>query len=199
MRARLAIAASGQACELREVVLRNKPAALLQASPKGTVPVLVDTTGQVIEQSLDIMCWALGRNDPLGWLVPQAGTLDQAIALIATNDGPFKQNLDRYKYPVRYGLTDGIPARDAAVPWLSQLNEHIEKNGYLLGNRACIADMAIAPFVRQFAMTDTAWFQAQPWPALQAWLQGFLSSALFAQVMPKFDPWQEGTAGVRFP
>lgn len=199
MRARLAIAVSGQACQLREVVLRDKPAALLQASPKGTVPVLVDTNGQVIEQSLDIMRWALGRNDPLGWLIPEQGTLQQAIALIATNDGPFKQNLDRYKYPVRYNLPDGQPARDAALPWLGELNQCIQKKGYLLGGRACIADMAIAPFVRQFAMTDWAWFQAQPWPALQAWLQNFLDSALLAQVMPKFNPWQEGTAGVRFP
>jgi glutathione S-transferase len=199
MRARLAIAASGQACELREVVLRDKPASLLQASPKGTVPVLVDTTGAVIDQSLDIMLWALGRNDPQGWLAPQDGTLQQALELVAQNDGPFKQSLDRYKYPVRYGLDDGVPAREAAVPWLLDLNQRIERTGFVLGTRTSLADMAIAPFVRQFAMTDAAWFANQPWPALQAWLHAFVQSELFVQVMPRFDQWQEGTAGVRFP
>ena len=199
MRARLAVLASGRQCELREVVLRDKPGALLQASPKATVPVLVDTDGTVIDESLDIMRWALQHNDPFNWLACEGGSLAEALALIAQNDGPFKQNLDRYKYPVRYGLINGTAARDAAGSWLGHLNERIAAYGFLLGSRACLADMAIAPFVRQFAMTDAQWFGAQPWAALQAWLQAFLDSQLFSQVMPKFNPWQEGTAGVRFP
>jgi glutathione S-transferase len=199
MRTRLAVVASNRQCELREVVLRDKPGALLRASPKATVPVLVDTDGVVIDESLDIMRWALQHNDPFNWLAPEGGSLADALALIAQNDGPFKQNLDRYKYPVRYGLTNGSAARDAAGPWLDHLNERIAASGFLLGSRASLADMAIAPFVRQFAMTDAQWFGGQPWAALQAWLQAFLDSHLFSQVMPKFKPWQEGTVGVRFP
>ena len=199
MRARLAIAVSGHPCELREVVLRDKPPALLRASPKATVPVLIDTNGRVIDESLDIMFWALECNDPQAWLTPEKHSLDEALALIRYNDGPFKQNLDRYKYPVRYGLPDGVAARDAELDWLAGLNSRLQVDGFLLGARVCLADMAIAPFVRQFAMTDQAWFFNQPWPALHAWLRQFIGGSLFAQVMPKFEPWQEGTLGVRFP
>lgn len=199
MRARLAIAVSGQTCELREVVLRDKPAQLLRASPKATVPVLIDSDGRVIDESLDIMLWALERNDPKAWLTPEKHSLDEAFALIRYSDGPFKQNLDRYKYPVRYGLPDGVAARDAELDWLAGLNSRLRIDGFLLGTRACLADMAIAPFVRQFAMTDQTWFFEQPWPALHAWLQQFTDGSLFVQIMPKFEPWQEGTLGVRFP
>ena len=117
MRARLALAVSGQACELREVVLRNKPQGLLHASPKGTVPVLVLPTGQVLEQSLEIMLWALAQHDPEGWLIPSHGNLQDMLALIAECDGPFKQALDRCKYPSRYPDADIGAERARAVAW----------------------------------------------------------------------------------
>lgn len=196
MRARLALAVGGQAHELREVVLQAKPAALLAASPKGTVPVLVLPGGEVIAESLDIMQWALCRNDPVQWLTPPTGSREDIVALIAANDGAFKQQLDRYKYPNRYpqecgsdALTYALRQRDGAAPWLAQLDGRLDR-GWLLGPQASLADMALLPFVRQFAHTDPAWFAAQAWPKLQAWLAAFEASALYAAVMHKHAPWR---------
>ena len=194
MRARLALAVSGQVYEHREVILKNKPAALLAASPKATVPVLVLPDGQVIEQSLDIMLWALRLNDPLQWLSPENATLDDMLALIAVNDGAFKRNLDRYKYPNRYSAeqagTDAtafaLAQRDLGARWLDELACRLDASvdqRWLYGDRASLADMATLPFVRQFAHTDAGWFAAQPWPALQQWLAYFESSALYDGVM----------------
>jgi len=199
MRARLALAASGTVFELREVVLARKPPALLQASPKGTVPVLVLNDGTVLEQSLDIMLWALRRNDPLCWLPPDDGALQAALQWIAHCDGPFKQQLDGYKYPQRQGLADGHVPRTQASIFLSQLNERITTHGFLAGTRQGLADMAIAPFVRQFAHVDPTWFGQQQWPALQAWLAAFEASALYAQVMAKYAAWEPDQPALRFP
>ena len=199
MRARLALAASGQACELREVVLRNKPQALLQASPKGTVPVLVLPDGRVLEQSLDIMLWALQRHDPGAWLAPSQGTVDDMLALVTQCDGPFKQALDRCKYPSRYPAADIAAERALASAWLHLLETRLSAQPYLFGTHAALADMAIAPFVRQFAAIDTDWWIAQPWPQLQAWLAQWQASALLASVMHKLPAWVDGTVGVAFP
>ena len=199
MRARLALAVSRQACELREVVLKNKPQALLQASPKGTVPVLVLPDGHVLEQSLDIMLWALAQHDPDGWLSPIEGSLADMQALIAECDGPFKQALDRCKYPNRYPGTDVSAAHATAVAWLSALDTRLATRPHLFGHHAALADMAIAPFVRQFAGIDSAWWQAQPWPHLQAWLAHWQASDLLESVMHKLPAWVDGTEGVRFP
>ncbi|MFN9726010.1 glutathione S-transferase [Acidovorax sp.] len=199
MRARLALAVSGQACELREVVLRNKPAALLQASPKGTVPVLVLSDSRVLDQSLDIMLWALARNDPGGWLAPSHGSLADMLALIESCDGPFKQALDRCKYPNRFPDADPAIARAEAMQWLYSLQARLTDQPFLFGDHAALADMAIAPFVRQFAAIDTAWWQAQPWVQVQTWLDRWQEGALFASVMDKWPAWEEGTDGVAFP
>jgi len=201
MRARLALAVSGQRYELREVVLSSKPPEMLAASPKGTVPVLVLPAGEVIEQSLDIMLWALQRHDPQHWLAPEHGTLQDMQVLIGTNDGAFKRNLDRYKYPNRYldeaaEETAGDSAafatahRTAGGGWLGQLERMLEQHGWLFGAQASLADMALLPFVRQFAHTDAAWFAAQPWPRLQVWLAGFEASSLYQGVMEKHAPWR---------
>ncbi|UUZ66064.1 glutathione S-transferase [Polaromonas sp. P1-6] len=206
MRARLAIAVSSQRCELREVVLKSKPPEMLAASPKGTVPVLVLPSGDVIDESLDIMLWALRRNDPEGWLTSQRGSLDAMQALIAENDGTFKQSLDRYKYPNRYPLEHSGDVQQFAqahqahgAGWLAGLEARLESGGWLLGSSASLADMAILPFVRQFAHTDTAWFAAQPWPHLLGWLGRWEASALYQSVMEKYPPWQAGNADVGFP
>lgn len=198
MRARLALLASGQACELREVVLRDKPQALRDASPKATVPVLVLAGGQVIDQSLDIMLWALRRHDPWGWLVPSQGDVAQMLALVAKCDQDFKPLLDQAKYPQRHGLADGLAARDAALPWLQMLAQRLDRQPWLFGAHATLADMAVLPFVRQFAGIDAEWFGQQPWPQLQRWLDGWLGSPVFAQTMERFRPWQAGTAGPVF-
>lgn len=206
MRARMALAISGQRCELREIVLRNKPPEMLAASPKATVPVLVLPDGSVIEQSLDIMRWALQQHDPEGWLPADSASLEAQQALIATNDGAFKRDLDRYKYPNRYAgehADDGKAFveshRSSAARRLMTLEALLSRHDWLHGPTASLVDMAILPFVRQFAHTDAAWFAAQPWPHLVRWLAGWESGALFARVMEKYPPWQAGQARVEFP
>jgi glutathione S-transferase len=199
IRARLALQVSAQSCVLREVVLAQKPAALLEASPKGTVPVLLLPDGMVIAQSLDIMHWALQRHDPWAWLPMGAGATQQTRQDIADNDGPFKHHLDRYKYPNRFGLPDGKADRDAAAQWLQQWNQRLQSQPALAGQQWGLADAALAPFVRQFAHTDTLWFTSQPWAALQAWLADFESSDLLASVMHKLSPWAPGDPDTAFP
>jgi glutathione S-transferase len=198
MRARLALASSGERCELREVVLKNKPAEMLAASPKGTVPVLVLPEGAVLEQSLDIMLWALRRSDPERWLEPDAGTLDDMLALVAMCDNSFKPQLDRYKYPARFdGSAAG--ARESGAQFLLQLEARLVGSGQLFGARASLADAAVMPFVRQFSMVDSAWFDSQPWPRLLAWLASWTGSVLFERAMQKYAPWAPGAAGVAYP
>ena len=185
IRARLALAIAALPCQLHEVELRNKPACLLEASPKGTVPVLVLGDGTVIEQSMDIMQWALGQHDPVHWLRPTTGTHGQMLELIAACDGGFKKALDRYRYPNRHPEGCSHDAREMASEWLASLDERLAATGYLQGSHASLVDAAIFPFVRQFAAVDPPWWAEQPWSHLHAWLQHWLSSPLFAQVMRK--------------
>jgi glutathione S-transferase len=192
MRARLALAVSGTVCELREVKLSAKPTAMLAASPKGTVPVLVLRDGTVIEQSLDVMRWALAQSDPEGWL-----TRDDP-ALIARNDGAFKHDLDRYKYPARHG-SDALAHRTSGLAFLRDIDARLAVHGQLCGPERGLTDMAIMPFVRQFASVDAAWFEGADLPHVQRWLTGHVESALFGTVMEKFAPWREGDAVVHFP
>jgi glutathione S-transferase len=199
MRARLALAVSGVSCELREVVLKNKPHALLHASPKGTVPVLVLRDGTVIDESLDIMLWALQQQDPLGWIPAEGNALPIALTLISQCDGEFKQALDRYKYPHRFGMTNGLHARDAGSVFLHVLEVKLGTHAHLTASHFGLTDAAIAPFVRQFAHTDPLWFATQPWTRLHDWLVRFENSALFNRVMSKYPPWVERSPAVLFP
>ena len=197
MRSRLALQVSGIAYEHREVVLKNKPAHLLALSPKATVPVLwlPEAAGsRVLEQSLDIMLWALRQHDPLGWLPASDVGMTEALTLIAHNDGPFKQQLDRYKYPQRSGLASGMADRDLGAQWLAQLDGRLQQQAFLSGARWGLTDAALAPFVRQFAHTDPTWFAAQPWGRLISWLAAFESSQAYAQIMAKHPAWQDPAA-----
>lgn len=189
MRARLAIAVSGQTCALREIALARKPTEMLAVSPKGTVPVLVLVDGTVIEQSLDIMMWALKRNDPEQWLPGDIVSMEANMQLILLCDSEFKMHLDRYKYPQRYALADGLEHRANGAVFLQGLNTALDTQDWLAGARFGLADAAIAPFVRQFAHTDPHWFAAQPWDALQRWLAAFETSALFQSIMAKYAEW----------
>jgi len=189
MRARLALRVSGVTYEHREVALKAKPPEMLAASPKGTVPVLCLDTGEVLDQSLDIMWWALRQNDPHGWLPLTPEALCDAQDVIAVSDGAFKANLDRYKYPQRFGLMEGVRHRDEAAAWLLTLDTRLHSQAFLSGQRWGWLDACVAPFVRQFARTDRAWFDAQPWPQLAQWLVAFENSEAFAAVMHKHPLW----------
>ena len=191
MRARLAIAAAGITVELREVVLRDKPAAFLAASDSGTVPCLVTDQGN-IDESLDIMKWALARNDTDHWLDMR----DTGWDLITRADGPFKDALDRTKYASRYSDTDAKEQREVAAEFLTELDSRI---AVWIFERPSIADFAILPFVRQFAFIDKPWFDAQPWPNLQGWLDRFLATDQFENIMLKYPQWSEGDAPTFFP
>lgn len=192
MRARMALAVSGVCSELREVSLRDKPQAMLDASPKGTVPVLVLQDGTVLEESVAIMRWALGQDDPEGWL-----ERDDA-ELIARNDGPFKRDLDGYKYNER-DSAEALSFREKGCAFLETLDGRLAADGQLCGSRRGFADMAIMPFIRQFASVDRAWFDRQPLPHLRKWLDEHLASDLFRTIMVRHDPWKAGQPEVFFP
>jgi glutathione S-transferase len=191
MRARMALWVAGIAVELREVKLAAKPSELAEASPKATVPVLVLADGTVTDESLAIMRWALAQHDPEGWL---AG---DDPALIAVNDGPFKYHLDRAKYPGRYE-DEGEDHRAAALALLAPLEARLEHGANLCGPARTLTDIALFPFIRQFAAIEPAWFAAQPLPRLQGWLERHAAAPLFTAIMPKFAPWHAGDEPIRF-
>jgi len=192
MRARMAVAVSGVKVELREVLLRDKPAEMLEKSAKGTVPVLV-VGDRVIDESLDVMQWALAYKDPEGWLAH----IDHE--LISANDGPFKQALDRYKYPHRFDLADGIEHRAIGLDHLTALDKALSAAPFLAGQQGGFTDIALFPFIRQFAATDNKWFDALPLPKLQAWLASLTCSALFETVMVRHPQWKTGAEPNVFP
>jgi len=194
MRARLAVVQSGVPIELREILLRDKPEAFLEDSPSATVPCLRTEEG-VIDESLDVMIWALKQNDPDGLL----DMSEQGWSLIRECDGPFKAALDRTKYPTRYEGIDIEAEREKASDFLYRLNDQLAGQVWLFGDRATLADYAILPFVRQFAHIDRACFDDRDWPYLIAWLDRFLESDLFAATMHKYAPWTEAADRVIWP
>lgn len=199
MRARLGLTSANIKVELREIVLRNKPEHMIELSPKGTVPVLRLQTGEVIDESLDIAIWALKQNDPEQLLSPKEVSLDDMLALIKENDGPFKHHLDRTKYAVRYPEDEKQDHIKGASEFLNKLNDRLSNQAFLFGDTRSLADITIAPFVRQFANIDRSWFDAQPWPHLIRWLNEFLESEQFLSIMEKYTPWQEGDEITWFP
>ena len=182
MRARLAIAVSSTGCVMREVKLSAKPEAMLAVSPKGTVPVLVLPDGKVIDESFDIMRWALAMRDPEHWLE------GDDTALINRNDGPFKHDLDRYKYPERFGV-DPLKHRMLGIDFLRELDDRLDRTSQLCGPVRSMADAAIMPFVRQFAIVNKMWFSDQPLLKLKIWLADHISSELFSMIMLRVPPW----------
>ncbi|TRD12285.1 glutathione S-transferase [Erythrobacter insulae] len=199
MRARMALWMAGITVELREVKLADKPPQLAEASAKATVPVLVLQDGTVIDESIAIMRWALSQNDPEGWLAGDDS------GLIARNDGPFKHHLDRYKYPTRYPDEAGgdddtfrFDHRSGGLAILNDLDARLGSSKHLCGGTRTLADIALFPFIRQFANTDRDWFDEQGLPHVQEWLEGHLASDLFKAIMPKFTPWKAGDEPVAF-
>ena len=192
MRGRMGLYTAGLNPEVREIVLRDKPEHMLEISPKGTVPVLWLPDGSVVDESLDVMLFALEHKDPRNWLKNK----EQAIDLISENDGSFKQALDRYKYPNRYEDEDGFVDtnwRAEGEKFLQKLEDRLTENAFLFGDTPELADHAIFPFIRQFRMPDTEWFDNEaPYPHLRTWLNTMIESDLFKAIMPKLKPWQPG-------
>lgn len=192
MRARLALHASEPPYELREVALRNKPDAMLAASPKGSVPVLVLPDGQVIDESWDIMQWALHQHDPENWLGPDNQHIETALAWVTINDTSFKAALDRYKYAERHPKHPQACYRAQGEQFLQQLEAQLLSSAYLLGDRLSIADAALFPFIRQFAGVDPDWFSQSPYPGLRGWTDALIRSDRFAAIIQKHAEWKSG-------
>ena len=199
MRARLAVCSAGIQVELREILLRDKPDAFLKASPKGTVPVVELADGTVIEESRDVMQWALSQNDPDGWLDVQHRDPEGTAAFLDALDGPFKTHLDRYKYASRFDPEAALTHREEGAAMLAEFDTKLAAQPSLSGKKNGLLDSTTLPFVRQFRIADPVWFDVQPWPHLHHWLQTFLASGQFAAVMKKYAVWQEGDVVVTFP
>ena len=191
MRARMALRYANIDVEIREIALREKPAQMIAVSPKGTVPVLVLASGKVLEQSLDIMDWALAQSDVDEWIVQDQEVQKLSTDLIATNDGAFKQALDKYKYAIRFPENPPDVYRAQGEEFLKRLESLLQQNSHLCRNTVSKADVAIFPFVRQFFMVDNAWFETANYPALKTWLNGLLNSQLFIDVMHKYPVWTD--------
>lgn len=196
MRARLAIAYSKQSVQLREIILKEKPVEMLQLSAKGTVPVLLINNGEVLDESLDIMAWALSKNDPDNWL---SGNLLEMLALIDENDFEFKMWLDKYKYASRFPENKEHFYREQGEDFLIQLEQRLTYSLYLFSDKLSLADIAIFPFIRQFASVDKTWFQQSPYPHLQKWLDKLITSPLFLSIMQKYPTWLETKKAQDFP
>ena len=192
MRGRMGLYVSGLDYEHREIILRDKPAHMLEVSPKGTVPVFITEQDKIIDESLDLLRFALSKVDPSGWLDCDRA---QADKLIADNDGPFKHHLDRYKYASRYdddAKRDDVDTshRREAEKFIQTYETRLENGPFLMGDKQTIADIAIFPFIRQFANTDKTWWDNAPYPKTQDWLTRHLESVLFKIIMTKYPLWQ---------
>ena len=192
MRARLALLLSEQTIIIRAITLKNKPQAMLDASPKGTVPVLVLADGTVIEESIDIMHWALQQNDPNNLLAQaQPDTQQAIIALIQRGDDQFKHPLEQYRAAKRYHRDTELKWRQQCEVFIQELEQRLTDNGFFIGNSVSLADYAFIPFMRQFGRVDRKWFATAPYPKVKAWLSTQLQSQLYARMMNKHQLWSQ--------
>ena len=198
MRARLAIKYSNIEVELREVDLNNIPGALTKISSDETVPVILEADGKVIDESWDIVKWAVKQNDPDSWLGDEASFEIDAEMLVEINDYSFKSDLDHYKYADRFPEHTMEYYRSQGEEFLTELEERLSSSNYLSSDSLSISDIAVFPFIRQFASVDKDWFDSAPYPKVQNWLMQLLESELFNSVMDKYPLWQEGDEPVIF-
>ena len=196
MRARMAIHISGQKCELREVLLRDKPPSMLEYSAKGTVPVLILQDGKIIDESLDVIDWALNLNDPDDW--QRSKDTKKTKELIKINDGEFKYHLDRYKYSKRYDNEDPEFHRKKCLKFIESINNELNNSKYIFDDNISYADIVLLPFIRQFRIADIEWFDSLPYDNLKKWLSSFLDSSLLHSIMKKYDLWKEGEKSIVF-
>ena len=192
----MAIHISGQRCELREVLLRDKPPSMLEYSAKGTVPVLILQDGNVIDESLDVIDWALNLNDPDDW--QRSKDTKKTKELIKINDGEFKYHLDRYKYSKRYDNEDPEFHRKKCLKFIESINNELNNSKYIFDDNISYADIVLLPFIRQFRIADIEWFDSLPYDNLKKWLSSFLDSSLLNSIMKKYDLWQEGDSLIIF-
>ena len=190
MRARMAIHISSQKCEIREVLLRDKPPSMLEYSSKGTVPVLVLQSGEVIDESLDVIDWALNLNDPDNW--QRSKDKENTKELIKINDGEFKHHLDRYKYSKRYDNEDPEFHRKKCLSFIEKDNSELQNSKYIFDDEISYIDISLLPFIRQFRIADNEWFDELPYENVKSWLSNFLNSELLKSIMYKYDLWKEG-------
>ncbi len=186
----MAIYTSQQKCEIREVLLKDKPPSMLGYSSKGTVPVLVLQSGNVIDESLDVIDWALDINDPYNW--KRSKDSKKTKELIEINDGDFKFHLDRYKYSKRYENEDPNFHREKCLTFIKMINEELKDSKYIYDNEISYIDISLLPFIRQFRIADNEWFDELPYENVKSWLSKFLDSSLLNSIMKKYDLWKEG-------
>ena len=192
MRARLALLLSEQTIIIRAITLKNKPLAMLEASPKGTVPVLILADGTVLEESIDIMHWALKQNDPNSLLAQSQPDTHQAIiALIQRGDDQFKHPLEQYRAAKRYHRDTELKWRQQCEMFIQELEQRLTDNGFFIGNSISLADYAFIPFLRQFGRVDRKWFATAPYPKVKVWLSTQLQSKLYARMMKKHQLWSQ--------
>ena len=190
MRARFAIRSSKIIVEVREIKLQEKPSEFLKSSPKGTVPVLITNSGEVLEESLDIIYWALNKNDPHKWLAKGKLEIQDIIKLLDDLENKFKPNLDKYKYPSRFSGVDKYLHRDKNLCFLKKLNSYLENNKSLNCEHLSLLDYAIFPFVRQFRNVDPDWFDKLNFIFLNKWINQIIDSKDFSSIMKKFKKWE---------
>lgn len=210
MRARLAIYKSTVPIELRDIVLKDKPIEMLTASPKGTVPTLVLPSTQVIDESLEVMLWALNEKDPNNLLrsthyqvnaqvsAPENKQLNEMLALIEQFDEEFKQALEQYKCAKRYHETNIEQCRQACEDYIQHLEQRLTASNYLIDDQESLADIALLPFIRQFARVERQWYLQSPYPNVKTWLNRYLQSAMFTKVMAKYPLWSKGSEQIIF-
>ena len=196
MRAHMALKYSGLKVELREVDLKDMPDEALAISAKATVPVLVLADGSIIDESWDIVKWALAQNDPDNWLGDANEYLLDAEMLTETNDFSFKDHLDHYKYANRYPEQSEEYYRMACEEFIEELEDMLEENKYLLADKLTLADISVFPFVRQFSLVNKDWFDHAPYPKVQIWLDTLINSELFQDIFQKHDVWQAGSSAI---
>lgn len=189
MRARLAIKASGIIVEIREVELKNKPKEFLGISPKATVPIVCISSKQIIEESLDIMEWALKINDPLKLLKYEKLNRIEIHNILNKLENEFKQNLDRYKYSSRFDLPSPKLYRDKNLQTLNEFNNLLQNNKGICSSHLSLLDYAIFPFIRQFRNVNSVWFDSLELKFLQTWLYELIDSDEFSSIMKKYEIW----------
>jgi len=194
----MGLAYAGIDFQVREVDLKHKPQAMLDISPKATVPVLLISDRVVLEESLDILLWSLSENDPDGWRDYSADLLVQMAELIDENDNVFKEHLDHYKYSDRFPDGTRQSYRGQGEEFLEKLDSRLSGSPFLFGEKISYADVGIFSFIRQFSNVEPSWFLSAPYPYLRIWLSSFLESELFQTVMKKYKPWQSGDANLHF-